>query len=143
MRPGAAAKLAAVPGSAEPVPIAGEPRPRIAPGERLAVCVGARIERHKVFARWTAILRFAVVNETGERLELPAYLNLGCGDAPNPTPTGRFYQAWCVAADRKPARGERMDPAVFRERQFRVEVADVGSGAGAYSKICKILERIA
>lgn len=128
-----------------PVPIAGEPRPRIQPGEYPAACVAAKIERHRVFRRWTGVLRFAILDADGAKtgIELAAYLNLGVGEVPNPTPTGRYYAAWCTAAGRKPSRREAMTPAVFRERLFRVRVADVGAGPSAYSKVSALLERLA
>lgn len=130
---------------AEPVPIAGEPRPRLEPGEYIAVCTAARIERHRVFHRWTAVLKFSLVEPDGVRsgVSLPMYLNLGTGDVPDPTPSGRYYATWCVAAGHKPRRGERMDPAVFRDRQYRVRVTDVGAGPATYSKIASIAERLA
>lgn len=65
----------------------------------------------------------------------------------SPRPSSAFYEAWTVAMDRKPVRGERMSPRVFEGKVFEAEVVTVARDSkgrvrprvAQYSKIARLL----
>ncbi len=66
----------------------------------------------------------------------------------HPLPSSAFYEAWAVAMDRKPVRGERMSLKAFEGKVFEVEVVTVSrDGLGRvrpsvsqYSRVSRLLQ---
>ena len=79
-------------------------------------------------------------------------LFMACNVVPNGkwTTGSKFYQAWVIAAGRKPDRFDRMSIKVFKNKRFRVRVRTVAKTAKGikripelqYSVIDEILERV-
>jgi hypothetical protein len=125
------------------VELAGDPAPRIEPGEYQARVVDRNIRTLFKTRRLVLVLEIVQSKAAGTRLEFIAQMPANAGAK------SKFTRAWEVANGAPPKRRERMSLVVFRHRLFLVAVRDVQHDrmqrklARPYSIVDSILERLA
>jgi hypothetical protein len=115
--------------------------PKIPTGEYSAYCAWAGKYYDPVFKRWTCLLRFDVLRESGIGVvaRVPMWLSLGTGEKPRAPRRSNYFKEWVHASGGSPSRGDRLSPQVFVHRIARVEVGDTTKGPAPYSVVKKIL----
>jgi hypothetical protein len=119
---------------------------RIKPGQYSGQCVYFKVYYDRGFKRWTAMLRFQLIDEEEE---IYGFLNLGRRERPHAGRRSRYWAEWTLANGATPRKRQEMSPRVFRGKVFLVEVGDVtkaGDGkshqaCAIYSTVKKIIEK--
>ena len=128
--------------------------PLIAPGEYFAV--GGKARQRFIFSTTKLAVAYAVLVRGPEQPEEQVILErwYHIDTEHGRITAGRhsdFRREWCIAAGRRPARGDRLAASVFARIMFRVEVRTVEKNArqqalaeaNKYSIIAQVLERVA
>ncbi len=135
----------------EPSLTAGEPLASVAPGQYIVLVEKAEVGRGWPDRRTGQPKRALYLHCTilagpfsGTKLFMPMNITF---KSRHPRPSSAFYEAWTVAMDRKPLRGEPMSREAFEGKVFQAEVRTVvrdGQGqvrpeVAQYSKVARLL----
>jgi hypothetical protein len=125
----------------DPIAIDWKEYPRIEPGTYSAYCAWGKIYYDRQYRRWTCLLRFKVLRDSGFEIvaQIPMWLALGNGEKPHASRRGRYMIEWVKAHGGPPPRNDRLSPTVFVHRVARVEVGDTTKGPVPYSVVKEIL----
>lgn len=101
------------------------------------------------FKRWSLRLGGHFMDEPGD---VSFFLNMGNSEFPSPGRSGesKFFQAWTLANDGPPRRGQQMDPDIFVGKCFIARVEDCTHDSKGrpkctdevYSRITELIRRI-
>jgi hypothetical protein len=100
------------------------------------------------FSRWSIRLECQLMYEPGE---VSGFFNLGNDrSGQRAGRASRYWKAWTLANEAAPRKGERMDPRVFLDKMFEVQIEDsqkdseggLKSDAEVYSRITKFVSLV-
>lgn len=101
------------------------------------------------FRRWSIRLGGCFMDEAGE---VSFFINMGDGESPSAGKSrqSKYYQAWILANDGPPGRGQVMDPRIFIGKCFIARVEDCTHDSNGrrkdnddvYSRITGLIRRI-
>lgn len=116
--------------------------PRIMPQTTEVRCCGyAGPTLWRRFKAWRLRLDCHLLDED---VTVSCWFNLGQGDKPKAGRGSKYRKAWIMANDGEvPRRNDRLWPAVFLDKIFKVKIRDAGTGLEKYSVIDDLLEKTA
>jgi hypothetical protein len=102
----------------------------------------AKFHFDECFGRWVCFIRWDVFTDAGRIVRIPLWYNLGKGEKPRAARRSKYFKAWVRANGGPPARGDRLFPAVFRDRMALVEAGDtdIKKSGASYSVVRRIIE---